>query len=261
MNKVLPSRQTARNSIGFKSTDNVRRAIALLIAVTSLNLSLPSLPGVFASPRPGAAIATGIMSVAGTVTIDGARAISGQTIFPGSHIATSEGSESIIDLGKFTRLLLSAETELTLDFSRMNISGSLSKGVVRGFIPAGIPVNIRTAGAELLTDSSQPTAFIVQVDGDATKVSVETGRVEVRIGNKLQSVGAGQVFATASGSPAQPVLPSNLTNRQRVGLFAAIGAAAAILAFAIIGRDETEPQFGNCVIVPSGTTGQSGICP
>lgn len=254
----LSSEKTARNFRGFNSTDYLRRSVAILILATLVNLLLPS-AGVFAAPR-GASSATGIIRVAGTATVDGARAISWQTIFPGSHIATSEGSESIIDLGRFTRFLLSAETELTLDFSRVNISSSLSRGVVRGFIPAGIPVNIKTVGAELITDSSQPAAFIVQVDGDSTKVSVEKGRLEVRTGNSMQSVGVGQVFATASGSPTQPAPQNNLTTRQRVGLFAAIGAAAAILAFVIIGRDETaEPEFGGCVIILSGPS--TGFCP
>lgn len=262
MNKVLPSRQTARNSIGFKSTANVRRAIALLIAVTSLNLSLPSLPGVFASPRPGAAIATGIMSVAGTVTIDGVRGTSGQTIFPGSQVATSEGSESIIHLGKFTRLRLLAETDFTLDFSGESISSSLGKGAVRAFIPAGIPVSIKTAEGELRTDPSQPSEFIVQVEGENTKVSVKTGRVELRTETDIQAVSAGEVFTTATGSQTEPEEEEGLTDRQKVGIFAAIGGAAAILIIVLRGREkEEELQFGGCAIVPSGITGQTGICP
>lgn len=241
---LLPSRQTARDS-------SVRRATAFLITLALLNLSLLLSPGVVASPRTGAALVTGLMRVAGIVSVDGVRATSGQTIFPGNHIATAWASESIIDLEKFSRLRLSPETELTLDFSRGNISGSLSKGAVRAFIPVGIPASIKTADAELLTDASQPTVFTVQVDDEATRVSVEKGRVDVRNGSKLQTVCAGEVFGTDSS--AQPLPPSNLTNRQKGGLFAVIGAAAVILALAIIGREETpQEQFGGCAILLSG---------
>jgi len=246
--------------IGFNSTttDKVRGAIACLVALTALNLYLQAVPGVFASTRAGAAVATGIIRVSGTVTVDGAEATSWQTIFPGSHVATLEGSESIVDLG-FTRFRLSAETELTLDFSRTNIAGAVGNGVVRAFVPAGIPVNLETADAELKTDFSQPASFIVQVDGGTTRVSVEKGRIDVRAGGRLTSVGVGQVLTTAPGSPALLVSQSNLTSGQKVGIFVAIGIAAAILAIAIMGRDKSEPQFGGCVIVPSGES--SSICP
>jgi ferric-dicitrate binding protein FerR (iron transport regulator) len=249
----LPSRHTGRrSSTGFKSTHKVRRLGTFLIAVTLLNLSLPSVPGVIANPRLAAGLATGVIQVAGTVTIDGAKGTSGQTIFPGSQIHTSPGSESIIDLGKFTRLRLSAETEFTLDFSRARVSSTLDKGTVRGFIPAGFPVNIRTAGGELVTDPSQPAEFIVQVVGDITKISVDKGRVELRIKDKLQTVSAGEVFTTATGSQTKPDEDDGLTNRQKIGIFGAIGAAAVILAVALTGKKEEEPEFGGCVIILSG---------
>lgn len=246
----MASVHTARYCLASRS--RIRRVVARLIALALLDLLLLSSPGVFASPLTSATLATGMIRVSGIVTVDGVRAASGQTIFPGNHIVTAGASESIIDLEKFSRLRLSPETELTLDFSRINISGSLSKGVVRGFIPIGIPASIKTAGAELLTDSSQPTVFNVQVEGETTRVSVEKGRVDVRSGSNLRTVYAGEVFATDSS--AQPSSPSSLSNRQKGGLFAAIGAAAVFLAIAIIGREEPpEEQFGNCVIILSGS--------
>ncbi|MBC8032093.1 MAG: hypothetical protein H7Z16_18560 [Pyrinomonadaceae bacterium] len=257
----LSSRQTTRSSVGFNYAGNFRRVVTFLAAVTLLNMSLPPVPGVFATARGSDSPATGVIQVAGTVTIDGAKGTSGQTVFPGSQIVTSENSESIIDLGKFTRLRLSPETDFMLDFSRTNISGALDKGVVRGFIPAGLPVNIKTAGGELVTDPSQPAEFIVQVIGENTQISVKAGRVELRTENKLHTVGAGEVFATAAGSQTQPDEEDGLTKGAKIGIFAAIGAAATILTIALRGRDAPEPQFGNCVIVPSGVTGQTGICP
>ena len=241
--------------------NKVRRAVALLIAVTSLNLSVPLMRAVFASPRADAEVATGIISVAGSVTIDGARGTSGQTIFPGSQIATSEGSESIIHLGKFTRVRLLEETDFTLDFSGESISSTLAKGTLRGFIPAGIPFSIKTVRGELRTDPNQPSEFIVQVDDENTNVSVKTGRVELQRENNLEAVNAGEVFTTSAGSQTTPDEDEGLTDREKVGIFAAIGGAAAILIFVLRGREKEELQFGDCVIVPSGVTGQTGICP
>ena len=245
-------RRAAKNSTTFKSMNYARRVIATLMVVTLVNLSLP---GVFAAPiRDASTAATGVIRVAGIVEIDGMRGSSGQTVFPGSKIVTREGSESIIDLGKFTRLRLSAETDFTLDFSHMNISGTLDKGAIRGFIPAGLPVNIRIADWELVTDPTQPAEFMVQLFGDVTKLSVEKGRVELRSEDKLQTVSAGEVFTTASASQTTtPDEQDGLTDRQKVGLFAAIGAAALILALALTGdKKGEEAEFGDCVIILSG---------
>lgn len=249
----FPSRQTARSSVGFKHADKFRRMVTLLAVVTLLNMSLPAVPGVLAASHGSDSLATGVIQVAGTVMINGAKGTSGQTIFPRSHIATSENSASIIDLGKFTRLRLSPETDFMLDFSRAGIASTLDKGVVRGFIAAGLPVNIKTAGGELVTDPSQPAEFIVQVIGENIQVSVKTGRVELRTENKHNTVGAGEVF-TADAGPQDPPddEEDGLTTRAKVGIFAAIGATVAILAIALRGRDEEEFQFGGCVLVVSG---------
>ncbi len=239
--------------------NHIRRSIALSMIIASLHLSLGS---ALATPRAEASVATGIMSLAGTATVDGSLATSGQTIFSGSRISVDAGSRSIVDLGKRTRLLLSAETALSLDFSSTQLAALLEKGVVRAFIAAGLPVTIRTAGGELVTDASQPSVFSVSVDEGVTKVLVETGKIEVRGQDGVHALGAGQTFVNSSRDQGEPAAPqNNLTGRQKFGLFAAIGAAAAILAATLLGRDkEEEQQFGGCVIILSGTNPNPGIC-
>jgi len=230
---------------------NFRLCTALLIVV-AMNLSLSS---VWATPHTGdkSRVATGIMSIAGTVTVDGTRATSGQTIFTGSHVVIAEDSQSMIDLGSATRLVLASETELTLDFSRTNVSSVLGQGKLRGFVPAGLPLNIKTADVEVATDSSQPAAVKVEVVDGSTRVTVEKGRVDLRVGQRLKSVSEGQVFSTAAALPGQTEPPDDNDDRKKVGIFVAIGAAAAILAAVLIGRgDDPEDEFGDCVIILSG---------
>ena len=230
---------------------NFRLCTALLI-VTAINLSLST---VWATPHADAKSidTTGIMSIAGTVTVDGTPAVSGQTLFTGSRIAIAEKSQSIVDLGSGTRFVLASETDLTLDFSKTNIASFLGKGKLRGFVPAGLPLTLRTADAELTTDASQPAAFTVQFLGHTTMVNVQKGRVEVRVGERLQSVGAGRVFSSAPGFSGQTESPDDDDDKKKIGIFVAIGAAAAILAVALIGRDkDPEDEFGDCVIILSG---------
>ena len=229
---------------------NFRLGTALLIVV-AMNLSVSS---VWATPHTDSksVVTTGIMSIAGTVTVDGTLATSGHTLFTGSRIVIAEESQSIVDLGAGTRFVLAAETDLTLDFSKTNIAGALGKGKLRGFVPAGLPLTVKTEDAELTTDSSEPAAFIVQVVGKKTMITVQKGRIEVRAGERMQSLGAGQAFSSA-GSAGQTEPPDDDDDdKKKIGIFVAIGAAAAILAVALLGRDDPEDEFGDCVIILSG---------
>lgn len=231
-----------------------------LIVVSLVNVLMPS-TSVLASLRSDA-VATAIVHVSGSVTIDGVKGTSGQTIFPGNQVVTGPGAESIIDLGKLTRLRLLPETDLSLDFSQSRISSTLHKGTVRAFIPAGLPVNIHTAGGELVSNPAQSTEFTIQVTDRYTQISVKYGDVELRTESELRTIGAGEAFATAGETQdSQASDDEGLSTGQKVGIFAAIGAAAAILIVVFRGREKKEePEFGGCVIVPSGTTGQTGIC-
>ena len=229
---------------------NFRLCISLLI-VAAMNLSLSS---VWATPNTDSksVVTTGIMSIAGIVTVDGIVATSGHTLFTGSRIAIAEDSQSIVDLGAGTRFVLASETDLTLDFSKANVAGSLSKGKLRGFVPAGLPLTVRTGDVELTTDSSQPATFTVEVVGHKTMVTVQRGRIDVRSGERLQMVGAGQVFSSAAGLPGQTRPPDDDDDKKKIGIFVAIGTAAAILVVALLGKDDPEDEFGDCVIILSG---------
>ncbi|MEP6912215.1 MAG: hypothetical protein ABI923_05650 [bacterium] len=233
-----------------------RRAVAIWLATAMLNLCTTA---AFASPRLDSPLATGMTTVKGVVTIDGSPAISGQTIFSGSSIVTAERSESTLYFGNLTRLNLYDESKLTLEFSNSTLSGSLEKGSVRGFVPGSVRVDIVTADASISTDPRQPSAFSVQVESHNTTISVETGRVEIRTGNSLRSVMAGESFSTGNGAPLLPGPQQNSNNRRMLWLFLGIGAAVAVLVVAITGRDNEPPCEGGAVIL-SPTTGGPGIC-
>ena len=233
-----------------------RRAVAIWLATALLNLCTTA---VFASPRLDSPLATGMTTVKGVVTIDGSPAISGQTIFSGSSIVTAERSESTLYLGNLTRLNLYDESKLTLEFSRSSLSGSLEQGSLRGFVPSSVRVDIVTADASIATDAGQPAAFSIQVESGNTTISVETGRVEIRTGNSLRSITAGESFSTGYGGPPSPGPQQNPSNRKRVRLFLGIGAAIAVLVVAIIGRDH-EDESGCVLIHTLSPTGGPGMC-
>jgi hypothetical protein len=164
-------------------------------------------------------------------------------------------------LGKFTRLVVSEQTELALDFSDAMISGSLRKGEVRAFIPAARAMTILTPGGVVATDSSQAAVVIVMVEAAGTRIFVESGRVELQTKDYQRSAIAGETLTIAGEGLGVPPLQQNLNRTEKIGIFAGIGAGLAIILVAILGREPTTENFGGCVIVPSGSNDGPGLCP
>jgi hypothetical protein len=225
-----------------------RRAVAIGLAIAILNLSATV---AFAFPKPDSKVPTAITTIGGVVTIDGLPALSGQTLFSGSSIRTAERSESTVYLDNLTRLKLYAESNLTLEFNSSSLSGSLENGSLRGFVPVGVRADILTADSSIATDPLQPATFRVQVEAGCTTVSVETGRVEIRVGSSLRSITAGERFSTGYSVSLLPGPPQHTNNRKWVWVFLGIGAAVAVLVVAITGRDHETPCYGGAV-APSG---------
>ncbi|HEV7682838.1 MAG TPA: FecR domain-containing protein [Pyrinomonadaceae bacterium] len=230
---------------------NVRRLIALSVAIGVLNLSAL---GVSAN-SPNRAEPLGTIQVNGDVTVDNVPALSGLTITSGSHIVTSSGSSSILDLGNLTRFLLSEQTELALDFSAENISGTLQSGGLHVFVPVNRALTLNTPTAVIATDGSEMVAINIQlIDGD-TRISVEQGRVELRSGNSKRSLVAGETVSNAESRSSLPIPQQNLSQGKRIGILAGIGGGLAILLLAITLGD-AEDDFGGCVITVSPIDGQ-----
>ncbi|MDX6559607.1 MAG: hypothetical protein QOF72_2656 [Blastocatellia bacterium] len=209
-----------------------RKVIALSIATALLNLSMVVAYGAAAM---NSRTASGLIVVDGVVTINGARATSGQTIFAGSSITTKKQSETILNLDNRARLRLDEETAFVLESSRSGIFGSLDSGGVRGFVPAGIRAEIKTADASLAPDPAQPAAFTIKVESCSTTLSVQTGRVEIRAGNSVRSISAGESFSTAESAPIPPP-QQNFSRHKRLGLWLGIGAAIGVLVVVLSGR-------------------------
>ena len=105
----------------------------------------------------------------GDVKVNELPASSGQTMLSSSRIVTGSESNSAVELGKFTRLMVSERTELALDFSAI-VFGSLRKGEVRAFMPAARALSIITPGGVVAIDSSHAALVRVQADGNPQRM-------------------------------------------------------------------------------------------
>ncbi|MDT5294182.1 MAG: FecR protein [Acidobacteriota bacterium] len=241
------------------------RACALLVATAVLHLSVTAAdasPG--ASSRAGeSSLRAGELTVVGSATIDGTPAVNGQTVFSGSAYTTDANSRSTVSLGNLGRVALAPDTSLRLDFSGAGIAGSLDAGSVRVVVPAGLSAAVKTRDAEVASDAGQPAVFSVGVVEGETTVFVQAGRVEVRGGEALQRLTAGQSFSSAPTPQTQQGSGQSLSGGKRKGLFVAIAAAVAVVVVVLAGRDKMSPVDSACdacfggPIVPSGHTDNS----
>lgn len=242
---ALPKRFTC---VPFKTRGRAKKIIALLIVAATLNVG-----GAVASPtirvQP-----TGLMRTGGIVTVDGSRANPGQTLFSGSTITTAKESWSSINLDNSVRLNLGEATVLNLEFAHARVVGSVGNGEIAGYVPAGIRAEVKTADASIVTNPAQPATFVIHTEACNTKVSVESGQLEVLSWNRVHSVGAGQSFSTGDSSPPMP--QQNLSQGKRIGLIVGIGATIGVLFIAFHGTTQKVPDDRpGSVCVPSGNSG------
>jgi ferric-dicitrate binding protein FerR (iron transport regulator) len=233
-----------------------QRLFALILLVSLLGLAPARALATDAAPRIAP---SGDLNVVGAVTVDGARAESGQTFFSGSTVENAEGAFSTVSLGKLGRVELAAESSLNLGFTEAGLSGVLTSGRVRVSVPAGVSARVVTSWGEVLNDPGHACLFGVEVRGGKAVISVQTGRAELHAKGETHPVGAGESASSGAGDArTQAGAHQNLSGGKKKGLFLALaGGIAAIIIFAITGKDENNNTPPPCSgpIIPSGTSG------
>ncbi|HJU53162.1 MAG TPA: hypothetical protein VJ715_01275 [Pyrinomonadaceae bacterium] len=222
------------------------------LAVAVMNLHPAAVLGASSgTPVPAA----GVLSVSGSVLVDGTPGLSGQTCFSGSTFAVAERSRSTLTLHNRGRVELSAETTLKLDFNDESATGTLDGGRLRVFVPTGVAARFTAADAAVRSDSGQPALFTIETErGGATTVSVELGQVEMSDGKRTEAISAGQLLSTNGGSQPLPSPRQSLSGKQIATLGIGFGLLGAVAAIIFTRKPAERLDFGGCVIVPSGLT-------
>ncbi|MET0646825.1 MAG: hypothetical protein ABW208_09410 [Pyrinomonadaceae bacterium] len=222
----------ARRDGALNIVGGARRAFALLAAAALLNLSAPARA---AEPAP-----MGQVALAAGLTVDGLPAVVGQTVFTGSSFDTTEKSRGALELGNRARLELSGATALRLDFSDESVGGTLGSGGARVSVPRGVAASLATADASVVSETSEPALFSLQVSAEGTTLTVQSGRVEMRAGGAARKASAGESLRAAGGSQPLPPQGNSLSSGKRAGIFVGIAAAVAAVIIVLAGRDDDE---------------------
>lgn len=173
-----------------------------MFCTTKINSILSILTGIalVCAPFASAAYAGGNMkadiTVVGTVTVNGQRAVSNSTVVSDSKVTTGSGSSATIGLGGNGRVVLSPETSLTLKYTETSLVAIIASGKVRIFSASGFRATVSTRNATVVADPRGANSFSVDMGcGDAdcprTIVKTTTGVVTLKTSDETQLVTAG----------------------------------------------------------------------
>jgi hypothetical protein len=226
----------------------LRRAITLVTVVSLCSFASARCPAKESTP-----VAMGLITVTGVATVNNSAAISGQTIFTGSHILTAPESAFTLTVGGAMRLELSEATEVQVEFSPENLSGTLHRGTLVCSTRPGNSIKLALKdGLSLVSESQVAAQFTVAVRDDDVEVYVNSGVVNIQDESRAQPsvirVIEGARFSTHPTHP-EPTPPSNsLSNGRRLALFAIIGGVVAAVFITIVSTsDAPAADFGGCV--------------
>ncbi|MEJ7710752.1 MAG: hypothetical protein WKF84_13015 [Pyrinomonadaceae bacterium] len=206
--------------------------------------------------RPSAEI-----TVSGKGKVNGVSVISGGTVFSGDTVEVEPNSTVTIS-GKFGRVeLLSSALLEKANFSDSSLSGTLSAGRARVSSPQGVAVTVMTKDGSAVADSSQASAFSVDVECGNTIVATQAGKVELRSGNAAaKQIAAGSQDTAGQAAPGTrcarlSTVGSGLSALSGGALAALLAAAGGAIAAAIIAatNDNNDLDFGGNVTVISPT--------
>jgi ferric-dicitrate binding protein FerR (iron transport regulator) len=187
-------------------TTNTRKIGTLMFCLTLAFLAEMSH---LAQPAASARQQLGLLTVTGTVRVNGKPAATGDIVPPASEIETAKGSSAVVSLGKLGRVEALPSTTMKLRYDVISnahapasVAILLGDGGVRVSTGKGIRFNIESgvtatrAGSETGQD-----VFTVDRTCGSTLVSVAKGRVELRDGGRVKQIAEG---GQDTGGQAEP---------------------------------------------------------
>ena len=170
------------------------------IRILMFCLTLALMAGIhLALPAAGANEQVGLLTVTGTVKVNGKPAATGDIVASGSEIQTAQGSSAIVSLGDLGRVEALPSTTMKMryeEFSTGHTSASVSvflgNGSVRVSTVPGMDGNVETGTISARPSTrKQQNVFTVDTRCGSALVSVAKGNVELRSGDTLKEIAAG----------------------------------------------------------------------
>lgn len=179
---------------------NFRRLPLLVVVVVLLFVS--ALVVVGSSPQATRAAGGKLLQVTGEVTVNGTAAISGATVFSDSTVTTGQNSSAVVSLGKLGRVEVLPQSTLKLTFADDSVAvAMLDAGRVRVSSSSNVNASTTTNDGHVIATSKQRNEFIVDTSCGNTFVSVKKGHVELRAGDTVKQIAAGNQDTAGQARP------------------------------------------------------------
>nr|MBA3239984.1 hypothetical protein [Acidobacteriota bacterium] len=170
-------------------------------------------------------------------------------------VTTAKGSSAVVSLGKLGRVEVLPESSVKLSFNETGMTGMLDQGRVRVSSSSGVSAVVTTKDGSAVADSAQPNVFTVDIECGNTLVATQSGRVELRAGNAVKQIAAGNQDTAGQATPGTRCTRFTQPEMRGIGggaLAALLLAAGGAVAAAIIAAtQDNDFNFGDDVIVIS----------
>jgi hypothetical protein len=134
------------------------------------------------------------------LTINGANAGPGQTVFNDSRIKTASQGMAVINLGPYGRIEMGGSTELILRISENSIGGVLVSGCMLANAPVNVAVSIHSGKGDVTSNSKRPASLTFGLDKELMQVFSEAGEALVSSGNNSKVLKDGEYVSVSTKS-------------------------------------------------------------
>ncbi len=174
-----------------------KRLVAVVLVTLAVGIFVVA--GSQQNPRAGAAK---LLQVEGEVMVNGAPAVSGATFSSDSTITTAARSSAVVSLGKLGRVEVFPDSTMKLTFGDPNVSvAMLEQGRVRLSTSSGVNASVNTKEGNIRTTGKQRNEFIVDTSCGNTFISVKKGTVDLRTGDNVKQIAAGNQDTAGTARP------------------------------------------------------------
>jgi hypothetical protein len=136
--------------------------------------------------------ATGQLSFAKQVSVNGKQTPPGQTLFNGDRIRVSGAGTAVLNLGKLGRIELGKDTEFVLSISDDTIGGELLSGCLGILASGGTNTSVKTLKGVVSSDGAQPDSYFVGQRGNQGRVIPSLGEARMWIDGKMETIVPGE---------------------------------------------------------------------
>ena len=186
-------------------TTSIRKIQILMFCLTLVFVGGMSRP-TQASDNPEEQV--GLLTVNGTVSVNGKPAATGDIVAAGSEVQTATGSSAVVSLGKLGRIEALPSTTMKLRYdihttshASASIAILLGDGSIKVSAAKDGMVNVETRDTATRASLGAEKVFTVDKTCGNTLVSVAEGKVELRFGHTVKQIAAGGQDTAGQAKP------------------------------------------------------------